>query len=949
MKPFLKELAERIVGDKITPGDLTVVFPNRRAILYFRKYLSEIIDKPVFSPQLLTVEDFMASFTSLRVPDKLELVHHLHAVYKSVVNVDEPFDKFYFWGEMLLKDFDEIDRYQVNATQLFKDLRFQKELDTTFDYLSEEQKEYLKRFWSGFDEHLNENKKKFLHVWQDLPRVYEDYKVRLREAGLAYEGMVHRDAAEALAADAARIKGPYGNRRILFVGFNALTRVEEVVMTACVTHANAEVVWDIDEYYVNNEWQEAGIFFRELQQHSVLGKTFPDDIPANFRKKKSIKVMGAAQHIAQAKFAAQVLEDALAKGMKPEETLVVLPDENLLFPVLHSVSGPVPKLNVTMGFPLSSTPLFNLFELLMQMQIGARNEALNHREVMALLGHPYGVAADAANALAKRKEILDNNWVWVPQEFLQSGPELFRTMFRRVEPVAVVGYLREVVLALGAIPNLSDLDREFAFYFVKLLNRVDEVFGAEPFGVGASRGVALRSFLRLFRQLVRSQRIPFSGEPLQGLQIMGVLETRNLDFKNVVILSLNEGAFPRFGGKGSYVPYSIRKAYGLPTTEHQDAIYAYLFYRVLQRAENVFLVYNSETDILGQGEMSRYLQQLLFESGHDTERTVLHTPVRPRNIDPIEVAKDEAVFNQLARYCLGQVKELTPTALNDYIECRLKFYFRHIARIREADEIDEELDNRLLGSLLHRVMESFYLDHIDRKKSRTVEPSDLEGQEKRIDAILDDVFRELYGLDKAKTVEYAGQRLVVKEVIRRFADRIIAMDRDHAPFVLEGIENKELRLTYQLKGDGHPVVVVGGIVDRADSKGDVLRVIDYKTGKDTTDIKKEVSELFVRDGKRNKAAFQVMLYALLYASNEKTKNHRIVPGLMNRLNLFDEAFRFGLKIGGKYVEDVRPFLPEFEAGLKEMLEEMFDPNVPFTQTMNNTVCRYCPYREICYR
>jgi CRISPR/Cas system-associated exonuclease Cas4 (RecB family) len=949
VKPFLKELAERIAREKITPGELTVVFPNRRAILYFRKYLSEIIEKPVFSPQLLTVEDFMASFTSLRVPDKLELVHHLHAVYKSIVKVDEPLDKFYFWGEMLLRDFDEIDRYHVNAGQLFKDLRFQKELDTTFDYLTDEQKDYLKRFWSGFDENLNENKKKFLQVWKDLPRVYEEFKSRLREKGIAYEGMLHRDVAETLSASTDRIKELYGDRKLIFVGFNALTRAEETVISACVLNGNAEVAWDIDEYYVNNEWQEAGTFFRELQQHPVLGKTFPDDIPANFRRKKSMKVMGAAQHIAQAKFAAQVLEDELSREMKPEETLVVLPDENLLFPVLHSVSGPVQKLNVTMGFPLSSTPLFNLFELLMQMQISAREDGFNHREVLALLGHPYGVAAGAADALAKRKEILDNNWVWISQEFLQAGPELFRVMFRHVEPMQVVGYLREVVLALGSIPNLSDLDREFAFYFVKLLNRVDEVFGSEPFDIGESRGVALRSFLRLFRQLVRSQRIPFSGEPLQGLQVMGVLETRNLDFKNVFILSLNEGAFPKFGNKGSYIPYSIRKAYGMPTTEHQDAIYAYLFYRVLQRAENIFLVYNSETDVLGQGEMSRYLQQLLFESGHEAERTVLHTPVRPRNVDIIEVAKDETVFNQLARYCLGQAKELTPTALNDYIECRLRFYFRHIARIREADEIDEELDNRLLGSLLHRVMESFYKDIIDRKKSRLVEPSDLGHQEERIGAILDDVFRELYGLHKDKAVEYAGQRLVVKEVIRRFADRIIAMDREHAPFELEGIENKDLRLSYQLKADGNPVVVIGGIIDRADSKGDMLRVIDYKTGKDTTDIKKEVGELFVRDGKRNKAAFQVMLYALLYASNERTKRHRIVPGLMNRLNLFDEDFRFGLKIGGKYVEDVRPFLPEFEAGLKEMLEEMYDPNVPFTQAKDGAVCKYCSYREVCYR
>lgn len=950
MEPFLKELASRIIRENIKPEDLTMVFPNRRAILYFRKHLSGMLDKPVFSPRMLAIEDFIASLSALRVPDKLELVHQLHAVYKPIVTIDEPFDKFYFWGEMLLHDFDEIDKYEVNADQLFRDLSYQKELDTTFDYLTDEQKDYLKRFWSGFDENLNENKKKFLQVWKDLPRVYESYRAHLRGQGLAYEGMLHREVAGQFRQGGDGPEKVYAGRHIMFVGFNALTRTEESVIGSLVERNAAEVIWDLDEYYVNNEWQEAGTFFREYQHHPVLGRTFPEDIDANFRKPKSIRVMSAAQHIGQAKFAAQALAEELAKGMDPEETLIVLPDEKMLFPVLHSVSGHVEKLNVTMGFPLSSTPLFNLFELLMELQVNRRDGSFNHREVLALLGHPYGVASHAADAMAKRKEILNNNWIQISRGFLQSGSELFRLMFREAEPSGIIDYLRNVILAVGAIPDLPELDREFAFYFIKLLNRIEAVFKSDPVAdKQESRNSGLRSFLRLFRQLVRSQRIPFSGEPLQGLQIMGVLETRNLDFKNVFILSLNEGAFPAFGSKGSYIPHSIRMAYGLPTTEHQDAIYAYLFYRVLQRAENIFLVYNSETDILGQGEMSRYLQQLIFESGHHPERVMLHTPVQPRNISPIEVGKDDTVFNQLARYCLGQTKELTPTALNDYIECRLKFYFRHVARIREADEIGDELDNRLLGSLLHKVMEKFYETILAEKKTKTVEAMDLAGQEGRIDAILDNVFIEQYGLDPKKPVEYQGQRLVVKEVIKRFADRIISMDKSYAPFELEGIENKNLKLNYQLRAEGSPVVVLGGIIDRADSKEGLFRVIDYKTGKDKTDIRGDIAELFVRDGKRNKAAFQVMLYALLYASNARTRGHRIVPGLMNRLNLFDEDFRFGLKIGGKYVEDVRPFLDEFEAGLKEMLEELYNPDVPFTQTKDTDICRYCSYREICYR
>jgi CRISPR/Cas system-associated exonuclease Cas4 (RecB family) len=953
MEPFLKELADRIIRGHLQLDSLTVVFPNRRAILYFKRYLSQMLNRPAFAPQLLTIEDFMASFSTLRVPDKLELVYHLYSVYESIVHVDEPFDKFYFWGEMLLRDFDEVDKYGINATLLFKDLSVQKEMDATFDYLSDEQKDFLKRFWASFDENVNESKKKFLGVWKDLPLVYENFRRHLREKGLAYEGMLHREVADQInRKEAGQTIQFLEDRHVLFVGFNALTQAEESVIEYCLKWKSAEVVWDLDEYYVNNEWQEAGTFFRQLQHHPILGKTFPEDVVANFTKKKTIRVLGASQHIGQSKFTAHVLAEELAKGMDPEETLIVLPDERLLFPVLHSVAGVIEKLNVTMGFPLSSTPLFNLVELLMEMQINCLHDSFNHRQVLALLGHPYGVAAGPSDATAKRKEILKSNWVNVPREFLQSGPELFRLMFRETLPGDMVDYLRKIMLSIGSNASLSGLDKEFAFFFIKLLNRIEQVVHPESSSYHTgSRKEQIKSFLRLFRQLVRSEKIPFTGEPLEGLQIMGVLETRNLDFKNVFILSLNEGAFPAFGNKGSYIPYSLRRAYGLPTIEHQDAIYAYLFYRAIQRAENVFLVYNSETDILGQGEMSRYLQQLLFESGHKPAREILHTPAQPRSISAIDIKKDERVFNMLARYCVDHQdpRPLTPTALNDYIECRLKFYFRHVSRIKEADEIEEELNARMVGNFLHAVMESYYAEITSQKESSTITSSDLTDYEKRIDAILNRVFIKEYGLDPSKPVLYHGQRLVVKEVVKRFVDRIIAKDKVYAPFKMEAIEKRDLRLTLQLDAEGHPTILLGGTIDRADSKDGLLRVIDYKTGKDTADIKGGIQDLFEREGKRNKAAFQTMLYALLYASNPKTSGYRIVPGLMNRMNLFDPDFRFGLQIGKEYVQDVRPFLPEFETGLKAVLEELYDPDVPFTQTQDTEVCRICAYREICYR
>lgn len=953
MKPFLRELAEKIHGEHVRLEGLTIVFPNRRATLYFKKHLGEQLSKPAFSPRLTTIEDFISDLSSLKVPDKLELVHRLYRTYHDVVKVEETFDQFYFWGEMLLRDFDEVDRYVINASHIFKDLSHQKELDTSFDFLTGEQKKFLTDFWGNFNDHLTENKRKFLHVWKDLHKIYTAFREQLRKENLAYEGMLHRDVAEQLINGAVSVPFVKGNQPVLlFVGFNALTSAEEIIITHFINEGIATAYWDIDEYYVNSDSQEAGEFFRQYQEHRVLGKTFPHDIPANFRTKKELHVFGAAQHIGQSKLMAHVLQEELKNGASPEETVIVLADEKLLLPALHGVAGCTDKLNVTMGFPLSSTPLFNLIELLIEMQINCRQDQYNHRQVLALLGHPYGVAADAAGAQAKRKEILKQNWIYVDGSWLRSGPFLYAVIFCEVPPSGISDYLKGVVEAIGFLPNLPEFDREYVFHFVKFLNRMEEVLTpAGEMTANVTRKEAFKSFLRLFRQLVRSQKIPFSGEPLRGLQVMGVLETRNLDFKNVFILSLNEGAFPSFGNKGSYIPYNIRRAYKLPTAEHQDAIYAYLFYRILQRAENVFLFYNSETDVLGQGEMSRYLQQLLFESGLPIEKKVLHNPVQPNDIKPIVIKKDERVFNMLAQHCTGYQtpRELTPTALNDYIECRLKFYFKHVARIREAKEIEEELDARILGNFLHRVMEMFYQQIIAEKQSHNIEAEDFARYDNRIDPILDTIFIQAYGLDPTKKVVYEGQRLVVREVIKSFVDRIISIDKAYAPFRIEALESKGLTIRVPLKAEGNPVVVLGGIIDRVDVKDDLLRVIDYKTGKDKVEIKGNIPDLFVRDGDRNKAAFQTMLYALLYKSTSKTAGLRIVPGLINRVNLFDEDFKFGLKIGKDYVDDITPFLEEFETALRETLEELFNPSKTFDQTTNTEICRLCPYQGLCYR
>jgi CRISPR/Cas system-associated exonuclease Cas4 (RecB family) len=972
MKPFLLELAENLYRDhKRGLDSLTVVFPNRRAALYFRKHLASLLDRPSFSPELTTIEEFIGKFSRSKVPDKLQLIHTLQQVYNRLIIAENPalqgeaFDQFYFWGEMLLRDFEESDKYMVNVDHLFKEVSHQKEIDTVFDFLSDEQREFLKSFWGNLLEHDSVNKRKFLEIWRKLPAVYTAFREALAAEGFAYEGMVHREVAANIAALAKTT-----TRKIVFAGFNALTKAEEMIISHFVK-LGAVIHWDTDDYYVNNQRQESARFFREYQQHPILGQTFPDQPPANFKSLQAINLYAAAQPIGQAKIMSQVLVEKLKGGYNPEETLVVLPDEKLLMPVLHGISANVEKLNVTMGFPLSSTPLFNLVELLIELQLAQSNGYFNHRAVLALLGHPYIVAADAAAAQAKRKTILNTNWVTIPTSFLATKVDLHRRVFSVPDrggfsnySLAITTYLRELIAAIGALDSISDFDKEYCFHFIRLLNRMEEVYAGVETKVPdwnteeerikrelqADRE-QLKSFLRLFRQILRAEKIPFSGEPLRGLQVMGVLETRNLDYKNVFILSLNEGAFPSFSSKGSYIPYNIRKAYGLPTVEQQDAIYAYLFYRMLQRAENVFMFYNSETDELGQGEMSRYLQQILFESGIPVNRFVLHNELLPLPVTPLVVKKDQRVFDGLARYCKPHEpqKSLSPSALNEYIECRLKFYFKYVERIKEAREVEEDLDARVLGNFLHKVMELFYRKLGEEKGTNLVEPKDFVGYERRIGHLIDLAFIENYSLNPHEEVVYEGQRVVVREIVRRFVDRIVQLDRQYAPFRIEALESRELTHTITLQNHGSPAVVLGGSIDRADKKDNIVRVIDYKTGKDDLAFP-GVAALFERAPRRNKAAFQTLLYSLLYRKNNSFTNEtQLTPGLMNRMNLFNDGFTFGLIHNGAYLKDATPMLPEFEAELTNLLDEIFDPEVPFDQTENKEACQYCQFAQICYR
>ncbi|CAN5448568.1 PD-(D/E)XK nuclease family protein [soil metagenome] len=939
MKPFLKELAEKVVREYTNLEEVTLVFPNRRAALFFRKFLADSLVKPSWSPKLLSLEEFFSGLSNLREPDKLSLIFRLYKIHGEVMRRDEPFDRFYFWGEMLLRDFDEVDKYLVNAPLLFKDLSQLKELDESFDYLTIEQKDFLKGFWIGFDEKPSFNKAEFLKVWKKLPEVYSKFSKSLKKEGLGYEGMIHRDVAENFkkAGSEEEITG-----HLIFAGFNALTKAEELMISHFV-EAGAKMEWDTDAYYVDDKQQEAGLFMRQYMLHPVLGKTFAPSTPSYLKSKKEVSLTGVPQRIGQAKLIGQELSAELLKGLDPEKTVIVLPDESMLLPVLHSLSPQFDNVNVTMGYPLRNTPLYNLLDLLLELQLQRKGDYFSHRQVTAILAHAYVLAIDGPNAHRLRNNILDTNRVFIPAGDLQIEGSILNDIFKIIEPPQASEYLLQNIVRMGSIFNdTQSFDREYAFHFHRHLSRLQEVLS------DSTNHPDWRGFQKLFRQVVMSQKIPFTGEPLKGLQVMGVLETRNLDFENIFILSLNEGMLPASAKQGSYIPHSIRRAYDLPTYEHQDAIYAYLFYRLLQRSENIHLYYNTEPDILGHGEMSRYVQQLVYESGIPIRQFVLHNPIEINTAKPVTIRKTPDVVKLLDKYLTSGSKGLSPSALNDYVECRLRFYLKHLAQLREPDEVEEDLDARVFGNLLHNIIHWFYEDLLTRKKGK-IDKEDLADPDSRIDTLIDRAFQEHYHLDPAKEVEYEGQRVVVKEIVRDFVRRIVRMDHAYAPF---NIERLETHIGVDVPLSDNLVVKVSGKIDRADSRNGEIRIIDYKTGSDELDFD-SIESLFNGEEKRNKAVFQTFLYAWLFA-NETNKGMSadvgiLTPGLMNRKNLFGSEFIFGHKMAKVLVKDVRTHFPKFTSGLNELLKEIYNPEVPFDQTQNTKNCVYCSYKNICYR
>ena len=954
---FLEEVAENILttyGSQL--NGLQVVFPNRRAGQFLLRHLARKSKQPIWAPQVLSMEQFLEQFTDLKRADSLLLCFKMFPLYQKLMPGEQSFDQFYSWAEIILQDFNSLDQQCVEAEKVFFHLKDLKQLEAE-DAFTAAQKEALSRFWSGFEQGSEPEstfKKKFLAFWKVLPQLYKGFREKLVEEGIAYSGMVARAVAEnkALAEQLSADK-------VLFCGFNALTRAEERVMKQLLQKGKASIFWDVDAHLLKPE-QEAGKFMRRWQKDKDFGPTFPEQIPNRLATKMQDKVRLTAlplEHV-QAREVGRQLQEQLQEGPLPNDdqltrTAIVLPDESQLFPLLYQLPAELEKatINVTMGVPLRITPVYSLMEALLDLQRSCQKgkpgtpSYFHHRPVISLLRHAYIRGLDPVHVQEMLSDIERYNQNYVSEETLRQSTKL-APIFRCAEGGIARGeYLLEILELVNSQLRQEEmreqsLEEEYISRTRTHLERMLEI------ATEVKAQMTTELLEKLMRHLLQQLKIPFIGEPLQGLQLMGMLETRCLDFDNVYVLSLNEGVVPAASDESSLIPYFIRTAYGLPTTDEQDAIYAYHFYRLLQRAKNIRLFYSTYRAGGKQGELSRYIKQLQHELWPTLKPQHLHLKAKPVAPTPISISRAEVREALLSFTDNGAPgKALSPSALNTWLHCRLQFAFRYLLKIKEPDEVQEEVDNSIFGLLMHETLEAFYIEFgVGSEVTKQAIEQKVKAQPvfKRVL----DAFEIRFG-----QVPFLGRNSLPLHMVAKMVEQVLEVDKLQAPFRIVGLEKKyEMSIAVPF-GERIYNMRLQGNIDRVDEKEGRIRVLDYKTGKDIRAFK-SIPELFERDSpNRNKAAMQVLLYTLLYTKNQPgALDGKLHPALYNSKELYSSGFNGRLQFDGQELGLLTEAMrQETEQQLKSLLQEILAGDQPFDQLDDERGCEYCGYAGICGR
>lgn len=962
MKPFLYQVATLFYqqyGAEI--HRLAFVFPNRRAGLFFQKYLSEISEKPLFSPSILTINDLFMQLSGKHPADKIQMLFRLYELYKQRSGSSESFDEFIYWGEMLLNDFDDIDKYMVDARMLFRNVSDLKSLDDDFNYLSPEQVQAIRSFWSSFyPKGDSPNQQHFLELWEILYDLYAGLRTSLAKDGCGYDGMIFREVVEQLEKEPM---SDFPFDQVVFVGLNALSVSEERLLLALQKKGVADFYWDYVGPWVTDPDNKASFFLgRNL-------RLFPSrmQLPATEPVQAEIRVMGVPSAIGQAKQVYPILQALADEQQLTDEsalrTAIVLPDEHLLVPVLNAIPEAIQHINVTMGYPLAGTPVAALMEYILTLQKNIRYidrvPVFYFRDVLPILNHQYVMAAAPEEVSQLVKDMTAGNRIYVHVADLNKH-ELLSILFTPVQNTEELSdYLIHVLEALNAClrnnrPNpddeemisnstqtTADIEQEFIFHYFATVNRMKEVMRE------AKIEMRLDTYFRLLKRMTDLITIPFEGEPLSGLQVMGVLETRALDFDRLIILSMNEGIFPLKKAANSFIPYNLRRGFGLPTYEHQDSVWAYHFYRLIRRAKQVTLLYDTRTTGLQTGEVSRFVHQLRYHYQYPLIDELVVYDVASSAVPPISVQKTAEVEKLLSDFLSGGPRALSASAINTYLDCPLKFYFSVLEQIQEEDEITETVERDVFGSILHKVMEDLYAPFKGKLVTADLLKL-LRKDQPLLTGTIARAFAELFF--KSPVVRpLEGENFLTGEMIRKYAEKILEQDVRFTPFHYIESE-KKVRATITLSDKR--IVQLKGFIDRVDSLDRVLRIVDYKTGSGKLEFE-SVEGLFDKEAKdRPKAVMQVFLYAWMYQQLPEYTGMPIQPVIYYLRTLFQRSFNPVVeqkKGRGKAdkVNSFQDFASDFEDKLRQCLDEIFNLDIPFTQTETGKACAYCSFRGLC--
>ena len=959
MESFLKLVAADLY--KHTEGNLAhtaVVFPNKRAGLFFNEYLAQESDSPIWSPAYVSISELFRSLSPWEVGDPVKLVCELYKIFRRETQSTETLDDFYFWGEMLISDFDDADKNKVDTDKLFSNLQDLRNIMDDYTFIDDEQEEAIRQFFQNFSiERRTALKERFISLWNVLGNIYKGFRESLASQNIAYEGMMYRHVIEHLNVD----KLPY--EKYVFVGFNVLNKVEHTLFTQLKDAGKAVFYWDYDEFYMKENRQavthEAGEFIRRNL------RDFPSPLSGelfkNLSKPKEVHYIASSTENAQARYLPQWIRNNLTTPEK--ETAVVLCNEALLQPVLHSLPAEVKHVNITMGFPLSQTPVYSFLIALLELHthgFNFKSGRYTFQSVVTLLKHPYTRQLTGQAELLEKELTRNNRFYPLPGEL---GKDEFLT--RLFTPLSgnlnlcirlsetlqqVAGIYQANTSGTEDTDAFNQLYRESLFKAYTTINRFRTLIEEDELTVQSE------TFRRLLVKVLSATNIPFHGEPAIGMQVMGVLETRNLDFRHLVLLSVNEGQLPKSGGDSSFIPYNLRKAFGMTTIEHKIAVYAYYFYRLLQRAERITLIYNTSSDGLNRGEWSRFMLQFLIEWPHPITRQFLEAGQSPQGTSPITVEKTPDVMRRMQS--LFDVRanpkaKFSPSALNYYLDCPLKFYYRYVAGLSAPDEVSAEIDSATFGSIFHYAAEHIYKDLTTHGKVINKEALEtLLRNEVKLQDYVDTAFKKLFfNVPQNEKPEYNGVQLINSAVIARYLKQLLQNDLRYAPFTFIASEMEVDEPIDIQTPKGVIKSRIGGIIDRMDSKDGTLRIVDYKTGGDA-DTPPHVESLFIPDKKRSNYVFQTFLYAAIMCRKQPTM--KIAPALLYIHRAATETYSPVIQMGEprkpkEAVEDFSKYEKEYRERLQGLLEEIFNPEKSFTQTEIIEKCTYCDFKALCKR